>query len=183
MTRYEADPYECAAGADALVTVTEWEQLRALDLDRLKRKIVCPVVVDDLRNVIISLNGSIEFLYKNIWRAGSPKPAGEGCEIPAGTAIRGYIHVVDVVAAHVRAVVTTTWRSGFSVREVLAAIERGTGLKVPFVTKPRRAGDLPILVADPSPAKADIGLVPICSYLSTIVRSSRAWHQLFRPKS
>ena len=34
---YCDDPYECAAGADALVIVTEWEQFRALDLPRLKR--------------------------------------------------------------------------------------------------------------------------------------------------
>jgi UDP-glucose 4-epimerase len=57
------------------------------------------------------------------------------------------------------------------VREMLAAIKRKTGLKVPFVTKPR-AGDLLILVADPSAAQADLGFVPVCSDLSTIVRSS-----------
>jgi UDPglucose 6-dehydrogenase len=47
---YSENPYECAAGADALVIVTEWEQFRALDLDRLKREMACPVVVD-LRNI------------------------------------------------------------------------------------------------------------------------------------
>jgi UDP-glucose 4-epimerase/UDP-arabinose 4-epimerase len=72
--------------------------------------------------------------------------------------------------------------SGFSVREVLAAIERETGLKVPLVTKPRRAGDPPILVADPSAAQADLGFLPACSDLSTIVRSSWMWHQLAHPK-
>jgi UDPglucose 6-dehydrogenase len=43
-------PYSCADGADALVIVTEWEQFRALDLDRLKRAMACPVIVD-LRNI------------------------------------------------------------------------------------------------------------------------------------
>jgi UDPglucose 6-dehydrogenase len=43
-------PYSCADGADALVIVTEWEQFRALDLDRLKRVMACPVIVD-LRNI------------------------------------------------------------------------------------------------------------------------------------
>ena len=43
-------PYSCAAGADALVIVTEWEQFRALDLSRLKQEMACPVIVD-LRNV------------------------------------------------------------------------------------------------------------------------------------
>jgi len=45
-----AGPYECADGADALVIVTEWEQFRALDLERLKRSMRAPVVVD-LRNI------------------------------------------------------------------------------------------------------------------------------------
>jgi UDPglucose 6-dehydrogenase len=43
-------PYSCAEGADALVIVTEWEQFRALDLDRLKREMACPVIID-LRNI------------------------------------------------------------------------------------------------------------------------------------
>jgi hypothetical protein len=43
-------PYSCAEGADALVIVTEWEQFRALDFDRLKELMACPVLVD-LRNV------------------------------------------------------------------------------------------------------------------------------------
>ena len=67
--QYSRDPYECANGADALVIVTEWEQFRALDLDRLKREMVCPVVVD-LRNVYdpreLTRRG---FLYQSIGRA------------------------------------------------------------------------------------------------------------------
>jgi UDPglucose 6-dehydrogenase len=47
---YSDDPYSCAQQADALVLVTEWEQFRALDLDRLKASMKSPVVVD-LRNV------------------------------------------------------------------------------------------------------------------------------------
>jgi len=43
-------PYSCADGAHALVIVTEWEQFRALDLDRLKRAMACPVIID-LRNI------------------------------------------------------------------------------------------------------------------------------------
>ena len=43
-------PYSCAENGDALVIVTEWEQFRALDLDRLKRTMACPVIVD-LRNI------------------------------------------------------------------------------------------------------------------------------------
>src|SRR5580693_7236266 len=47
---YSDDPYACARGADALVIVTEWVQFRALDLERLKREMAQPVVVD-LRNI------------------------------------------------------------------------------------------------------------------------------------
>lgn len=118
---------------------------------------------------------------------------GDDYETPDGTAIRDYIHVVDLAAAHVRALhalldgsrgghYNLGTGSGFSVREVLAAIERETGLQVPLVTKPRRAGDPAILVADPSAAQADLGFRPGCSDLSTIVRSSWTWHQLAHPK-
>ena len=47
---YCDDPYACARGADALVIVTEWVQFRALDLERLKREMAQPVMVD-LRNI------------------------------------------------------------------------------------------------------------------------------------
>ena len=47
---YCDEPYECAEGADALVIVTEWEQFRALDLDRVKQMMAQPVLVD-LRNI------------------------------------------------------------------------------------------------------------------------------------
>ena len=44
------DPYACIAGADAMVIITEWEEFRALDLDRVKAALKRPVVVD-LRNI------------------------------------------------------------------------------------------------------------------------------------
>jgi UDPglucose 6-dehydrogenase len=45
-----ADPYVCMAGADAMVILTEWDEFRALDLDRVKKTLRTPVVVD-LRNI------------------------------------------------------------------------------------------------------------------------------------
>jgi UDPglucose 6-dehydrogenase len=61
-------PYSCAEGADALVIVTEWEQFRALDLERLKREMACPVIID-LRNIYrpeeLAAHG---FLYQSIGR-------------------------------------------------------------------------------------------------------------------
>jgi len=64
-------PYACAEGADALVIVTEWEQFRALDLDRLKQVMATPVLVD-LRNVYrpdeMARRG---FIYDSV---GRPRP-------------------------------------------------------------------------------------------------------------
>jgi UDPglucose 6-dehydrogenase len=47
---FKSGPYEAADGADVLLILTEWDQFRALDLDRLKLLLKAPVVVD-LRNV------------------------------------------------------------------------------------------------------------------------------------
>jgi len=47
---YCKDAYDCAEAADALVIATEWEQFRALDLERLRDAMACPVLVD-LRNI------------------------------------------------------------------------------------------------------------------------------------
>ncbi len=68
---YSEDPYACADQADALVIVTEWEQFRALDLDRLKASMKSPVIVD-LRNIY--LPGEMVqrgFTYESIGRPGS----------------------------------------------------------------------------------------------------------------
>ena len=50
---YCDDAYDCAKGADALVIVTEWEQFRALDLDRLKQVMADEPVIVDLRNIYL----------------------------------------------------------------------------------------------------------------------------------
>jgi UDPglucose 6-dehydrogenase len=63
-----ANAYDCAADADAVVIVTEWEQFRALDLNRLAAIMACPVIVD-LRNVYapdeVVRNG---FFYSGVGR-------------------------------------------------------------------------------------------------------------------
>lgn len=118
---------------------------------------------------------------------------GDDFDTPDGTAIRDYIHVVDLAAAHVLALdallkgaaggsYNLGTGSGYSVREILTVIERETGLKMPLITSPRRAGDPPILVADPSAARNDLGFVPRCSDIATIVKSAWAWHQSTHPR-
>jgi UDPglucose 6-dehydrogenase len=65
---YCDDPYSCALGADALVIVTEWVQFRALDLERLKREMAQPVVVD-LRNIYRPKDmADLGFIYESVGR-------------------------------------------------------------------------------------------------------------------
>jgi len=65
---YCADAYDCAEAADALVLATEWEQFRALDLDRLRDAMACPVVVD-LRNIYSPAQmAKLGFAYSSVGR-------------------------------------------------------------------------------------------------------------------
>jgi UDP-glucose-4-epimerase GalE len=117
---------------------------------------------------------------------------GTDYDTPDGTAIRDYIHVSDLAAAHVAALkllmqghqggpFNLGTGTGFSVREILAAIAAETGRRVPHVIKPRRAGDPAYLVADPSAARDVLKFTPRHSDLPTIIRTAWAWHQETRP--
>jgi len=105
---------------------------------------------------------------------------------PDGTAIRDYIHVDDLAAAHVRAVeylaaggesaaVNLATGNGYSVREIIAAVTKAVGREVPRREAPRRAGDPPALVADPSLAAQLLGWRAACSDLDTIIETALAW--------
>ena len=66
-------PYACAENADALVIVTEWEQFRALDLERLKDTMAAPVVID-LRNIYRPEEmAKLGFIYESVGRLGTAK--------------------------------------------------------------------------------------------------------------
>lgn len=117
------------------------------------------------------------------------KPAlsimGDDYDTPDGTAIRDYVHVEDLGRAHVAALeATRAGRSGaynlgtgtgYSVREVIAAVERAGARAVPHATAPRRPGDVARLVADPAAARADLGWTARHD-LSAIVASAWRWH-------
>jgi UDP-arabinose 4-epimerase len=103
-----------------------------------------------------------------------------------GTAIRDYIHVEDLASAHVRAIdhlangganaaVNLATGRGYSVREIIAAVARAVGHDVPQRESPRRIGDPPALVADPSLAQTLLGWSAECSDLDTIIRTALAW--------
>jgi UDP-arabinose 4-epimerase len=100
-----------------------------------------------------------------------------------GTAIRDYIHVDDLAAAHLRALehllaggtgiaVNLGTGRGHSVREVIAAAEAICGHRIPARAAPRRAGDPPELVADPSLAAKTLGWQAQHSDLQTIIRTA-----------
>lgn len=104
-----------------------------------------------------------------------------------GTAIRDYIHVTDLADAHVKALdyllnggeptaMNLGTGKGHTVREVIAAVERISGLDVPSRETSRRAGDPPALVADPAMANRVLGWQPACSSLETIVETAWKWH-------
>jgi UDP-glucose 4-epimerase len=117
---------------------------------------------------------------------------GTDYDTPDGTAIRDYIHVTDLAAAHVAALkllmeghkggaFNLGTGTGFSVRQILAAIAAETGRDVPHTIKPRRAGDPAYLVADPSAAREVLGFESHHSDLATIVRTAWAWHRTAHP--
>ena len=117
---------------------------------------------------------------------------GDDYETPDGTAIRDYIHVTDLAAAHVLALkllleghrggaFNLGTGAGFSVREILAAIASETGREVPHSIKPRRTGDPTYLVANPNAAREILKFRPVHSDLATIIRTAWAWHRKAHP--
>jgi UDP-arabinose 4-epimerase len=107
---------------------------------------------------------------------------------PDGTALRDYIHVADLGAAHVLGIESALARQistafnlgtgqGHSVRDVIAEVERVTGKLVPYSFGKRRDGDSPALVADPASVKRQLGWQPAHSDLARIVADAWAWHE------
>jgi UDP-arabinose 4-epimerase len=106
---------------------------------------------------------------------------------PDGTAIRDYIHVVDLAEAHLRALdhlvkggestaINLGTGQGHSVREVIDAVERIGGKPVPRVDSPRRAGDPPALVADATRARDVLGWSARYADLDVIIEHAWKWH-------
>jgi UDP-glucose 4-epimerase len=107
---------------------------------------------------------------------------------PDGTGVRDYIHVEDLAVAHVRAldylraggastVLNCGYGHGFSVRDVLASVERVSRRKLVIKEEPRRAGDPPSLVARADRVRSVLGWQPRLDDLDTIVRTSLAWEE------
>lgn len=113
-----------------------------------------------------------------------------GTDFPTedGTAIRDYIHVTDLAKAHVLALqrllesscsefINLGANKGYSVLEVIKKTEKITGNKVPYKERPRRKGDVPVLLASREKAEKILGWEPSHSDIETIIETAWTWHQ------
>jgi UDP-glucose 4-epimerase len=114
------------------------------------------------------------------------KVFGTDYPTPDGTAIRDYVHVVDLAEAHLLALdkldhglgaLNLGSRDGFSVKQIVAAVERVTGQSLPVDYVPRRAGDPPVLIADSTRAQDVLGWQPKRSTLEEMIGSAWEWYQ------
>ena len=105
-----------------------------------------------------------------------------------GTGVRDYIHVSDLAEAHVLAlrhlegqgdslVMNCGYGHGYSVREVVRAVEAAAGVRLPVRIVPRRAGDPPALYAATDRIRRVLGWQPRHDDLDTIVRTALAWER------
>ncbi|WP_170443876.1 UDP-glucose 4-epimerase GalE [Ruegeria arenilitoris] len=113
---------------------------------------------------------------------------GTDYDTPDGTCIRDYVHVCDLVDAHVLGlrwleqgkgsrVFNLGTGTGFSVKEVIAQSHSVTNREVPFITGPRRAGDCTKLVSGSTRAEAELGWRPKRSRLEVMIADAWRWHQ------
>jgi UDP-glucose-4-epimerase GalE len=111
---------------------------------------------------------------------------GDDYPTPDGTCIRDYVHVADLAEAHLLAIAATTPATaevynvgtgrGNSVLDVIAACERVSGRPIPRRVVPRRPGDAPALVADPTKLRTALGWRPEFPDVSDIVATAWRWH-------
>ena len=113
---------------------------------------------------------------------------GDDFDTPDGTGVRDYIHVTDLAEAHVlalrhligggrTAVLNLGNQRGFSVREVVEAVQRISGRSFPVKIGPRRPGDPACIVADASTARRLLGWRPHRAELDTQITDAWRWHQ------
>jgi UDP-glucose 4-epimerase len=111
---------------------------------------------------------------------------GEDYDTRDGTCLRDYVHVLDLADAHVRAIECLLGGGasfvgnlgtgdGVTVRELIAAIERVTGKRVPVIAAPRREGDSPALLADNAFAKRELEWTPSRG-IDQIIADAWKWH-------
>jgi len=120
---------------------------------------------------------------------------GTDYDTPDGTGVRDYIHVSDLAAAHVAAldllvaeptrnhILNAGYGRGFSVLEVLDAVDRVTNMKLNRVVQGRRLGDAGELVADNRAILATLDWRPARDDLDTIVTDALAWERALQQRA
>jgi UDP-glucose 4-epimerase len=106
---------------------------------------------------------------------------------PDGTCIRDYIHIADLVSAHLlvlnaldkndKLIYNVGSGSGYSVREVIETARKVTGQRIPVSESARRAGDPARLVAASEKIRRELGWKPQHDDLDDIIASAWEWHQ------
>jgi UDP-glucose 4-epimerase len=113
---------------------------------------------------------------------------GTDYDTPDGTCVRDYIHVTDLVLAHIAAlthlrkggqsdVFNCGYSRGYSVLDVVAAVRRAVGHDFDVRLAPRRPGDPTIIIADSAKIRRELGWKPQLDDLDTIVGQALAWEQ------
>jgi UDP-glucose 4-epimerase len=114
---------------------------------------------------------------------------GDDYPTPDGTCIRDYIHVNDLADAHIRALkhllaggdsgaFNCGYGKGYSVREIIGTARKVTGADFPVTVEGRRAGDPPVLVADPSLLRSKLDWQPKYNDLEYIIRTAWEWEKI-----
>ncbi len=112
---------------------------------------------------------------------------GTDYDTPDGACIRDYVHVLDLARAHILAlealadgdsrVYNLGSGRGFSVLEVIESARQVTGHAIPAVAAPRRAGDLPVLIADSDKIGRELGWETEYNSLRRIIETAWNWHR------
>ncbi len=120
-------------------------------------------------------------------RRGPVRVFGTDYPTPDGTCVRDYVHVVDIARAHLQALeriddlglgfFNIGTETGYSVRQVIDAVERTLGRPVPWEPAGRRAGDPAVLVASAARVRQQLGWAPVHPGLDAIVESAWRWRE------
>jgi len=111
---------------------------------------------------------------------------GTDYDTPDGTCIRDYIHVSDLAAAHVLAlghleagnpagIFNCGYGHGYSVRDIVSAVKKASKVDFPVIESPRRAGDPPALISDPTRIRATMNWKPAYDDIQAIALSAYRW--------
>jgi UDP-glucose 4-epimerase len=159
--KYVSLRYFNCAGADPASGIGEWHEPETH---------LIPLVLQ-------AAEGIIPFL----------KLYGSSYDTRDGTCIRDFIHVQDLIEAHILSleymetnaageIFNLGSEEGVSIMEVIRACEKVTGKKVPFREEPPRAGDPAVLVASSEKAKELLGWGPERTDLDTMIKDAYEWH-------